>query len=107
MCKAAIEAANGDVEAAKATLLAEKGAEWEAEEAAKAAALQEATAKSMALKEEPAPEPVAEEAAPEPVAEEAAPEPVAEEAAPEITGVVVSTTLVKPEVLVAKAGLTS
>merc|ERR1719487_644069 len=50
-CKAAIEASNGDVESAKAALLAEKGAEWEAAEAAQKASIKEGTAAAMDLRD--------------------------------------------------------
>ena len=69
-------------------------------------------AEAAAQAPEPEPEPVvavAEEKAaepePEPVA--VAEEPVAEEAGDSVAGVVVSTTLVKQEILLAKAGMTS
>ena len=85
-CKEAVIASNGDVEAAKAVILAEKGAAWEEEEAKAAADIAEGLAKVQAMQdakaakkfekeqaaaaEEPAPEP---EEAPAPVAEESAP----------------------------------
>jgi len=51
VCKEAVVAAGGDVELAKAQLLADYEAEWEAQDAAEAAELAEGLAASQALKE--------------------------------------------------------
>merc|ERR1719149_279674 len=48
-CKEAVEAAGGDVAAAKAALLEAKGAEWEAIDAAEAAQIAEGLAKAQEL----------------------------------------------------------
>ena len=92
-CKQALEAAGFDLEAAKAAVLEAKSAEWDAEEAAKQAAIQEGLAKVQAIKDEKAAKTfekeeaakaaedakaVADESEPEPE-----PEPVVAEAAPE------------------------
>merc|ERR1719253_1629773 len=85
MCKAALEAADGDLEAAKSAIEAEHGAGWAAAAEAKAAEINEGLKAVQALKDEKAQKKFekeqAKDAAPEPAP---APEPVAvvEEEAP-------------------------
>jgi len=79
-CKAAVMAAAGDVEAARAALLEELGAEWEARDASEAAALAEGLAASQALKQAKALKKFEKEEAKKVAAEpEPEPAPVAEE----------------------------
>merc|ERR1719201_1195995 len=84
-CKAAVEAAGGDLAAAKVALEAEKADAWAAEDAAKAENLAEGTKKLMEMRDAKAQKKFAEEEAkaaaapePEPVVA-AAPEPAAAE----------------------------